>query len=395
MHRPYEMREDEYIHYRFEREKQQCERELAARQTELASLSGRAQKRRVELSLRVSVLAQYLKEIQNNGLALERESRYRREYMRLVKDAIRRGESVPSTVIAQRVEFERAVTGRQRYEKGRHTSFANHSIAVDTRLAETRGFKAKLQNGEPMRADILDEIVQGLDEIEAVIGSLCNLLHLTDITIVHTRGKHPFMRGDASGLYLPSEKTVTIGTATRTGCLIRSLAHELLGHWLDYEAGKSYGASTRVRKGQHYIDASALSEYSVRHGANNPDRALREDGYLIALAASRMQDQRLAVRVTRKKSGDLHDLTAEDIEIYKFILGRGNYWLAPREVLARLCEEFCAKRAAAPQLAFEPFDWYTHRAAYWSEEDFTMLEPLVEKALRWRLNILNERTEAK
>jgi hypothetical protein len=120
-----------------------------------------------------------------------------------------------------------------------------------------------------------------------------------------------------------------------------------------------------------------------------------EDGYLIALAASKMKDQRLAVRVTRKSPDELDELEPEDIEIYKFILGRGDYWLAPREVLARLCEQFCARRSVAPQIAFEPFDWYTHRAAYWSEDDFTVLEPLVERALRWRLNLLNERAEEK
>lgn len=392
--RPYEMSEAEYIRYRFETQKRDCELERAAKQAELEIISERARKRRLELLLRLRVLTRTLEAFEREGLTPERESHYRREYMQLIKDAIRRGENVPYSIIAQRIEFRRALTGRQRYEKGRHTSFANRSIGVDARLVDTRGFKAKLQNGKPLRAETLDEIAQGLDEIEAVIGSLRNSLRSTDITIAHTLGKHPFMRGDAGGLYLPSERTVTIGTATHAGHAIRSLTHELLGHWLDYEAGKALGVSTRVKKGRRFVDASALSEYSVRNGVNHPNRTLREDGYLIALAASLVRDRALAEKMTRKKVSDVGNLAAEDIEIYKFVLGHGDYWLAPREVLARLCEQFCAKRFAAPQVAFEEFEWFARRAAYWSEENFAMLEPLIENALRWRLNILTEREDA-
>ena len=89
------------------------------------------------------------------------------------------------------------------------------------------------------------------------------------------------------------------------------------------------------------------------------------------------------------------ELGEEDIEIYKFVLGHGDYWLAPREILARLCEQFCAKRFAAPQIAFEPFEWHTKRAAYWSADNFVMLEPLIEQALRWRMEILVAHVNAK
>lgn len=385
---PYAMYEAEYIRYRFEQQKRNYENERAAKQAEMETIGARAHKRRLELGLRLRVLSRTLEQFTNGGLEPERESFYRREYMKLVKDAIRRGENVPQSIIAQRVEFERAFTGRQRYEKGRHTSFANQSIAIDTRLLETRGVKVKLQNGKQIRVETLDEIARGLDEIEAVVGSLRDALRATDITIAHTFGKHPFMRGDAGGLYLPSEKTVTIGTATHSGYAIRSLAHELLGHWLDYEAGKAYRVTTRVKKGRRFMDSSALSEYGVRYGINHENSSVREDGYLIARAASLIRDRAFAEKVTRKKVSDVTDLTPDDIEIYKFVLGRGDYWLAPREVFARLCEQFCAKRFADAQIAFESFEWYARRAAYWSEENFAILEPLVVKALCWRLGLL-------
>ena len=391
---PFEMLEADYIQYRFEHSRQSFERERAAIQTELENISERAHKRRLELFLRLRVLTRTLEEFDNEGLSPTRATDYRHEYMRLVKDAIRRGENVPHFIFVQRIEFQRAFTGRQRYEKGRHTSFANQSIAIDMRLLDTRGIKVKLQNGKPMCVETLAEIARGLDEIEAVVGSLHNVLRATDVTLAHTSGKHPFMRGDAGGLYLPAERTVTIGTATHSGHVIRSLAHELLGHWLDYEAGKAQGVTTRVKKGRHFVDASALSEYSVRFGMQHQDSAIRQDGYLIALAASLMRDRALAEKVTRKNGADVTDVEAEDIEIYKFVLGRGDYWLAPREVFARLCEQFCAKRFHAPEIAFESFAWYARRAAYWAEDNFIVLEPLIEQALRWRLGLLGQRWKA-
>lgn len=384
----FEMREDAYIQFRFARVKASFERERAEKQNELEMLGPRAHAKRVALLLRLKQIAHALEEIEQKGLTPERESKYRLEYRDRIKSAIRQGKPVPLAIIAQRVEFRRAYDGRARYEKGRHTSFANQSIATDLRLWETRGVKIKLQNGEMMRAAIAEEIERGLDEIEAAVGrSLRDMLKVTDITIAHTQGKHPFMRGDAGGLYSSLDRTVTIGTRTYGGRLIRSLAHELLGHWLDYEAGTTMRAETRVRKGKHYITVNALSEFSVAHGQRSEDQAVREDGYVIACAASRMRDRMLAEKIARQKDQDA-ELGPDDREIYRFVLGRGDYYYRPREIWARLCEMWAARHFGQPIVAFETFEWYTQRAAYWSATDFEILEPLVATALRWRLTRL-------
>lgn len=380
----FERSEDEYIRFRFEKNKVSFERERAAKQKELEMLGPRAHSKRLALLLRLKAIAHILAEIEQHGLTPECENKYRLEYRDRIKDAIRRAEPVPPAIIAQRVEFQRAFDGRARYEKGRHTSFANNSIAVDLRLWESRGVKIKLQNGEAMRATIAEEIARGLDEIEAAVDcSLRDALKATNITIAHTQGKHPFMRGDAGGLYSSTDRTVTIGTRTHTGRLIRSLAHELLGHWLDYEAGRTMRAETRVRKGKHYISVSALSEYSVARGQHSEDRDVREDGYVIAFAASRMRDRMLAEKIARQKDQNT-ELEPDDREIYRFVLGRGDYYYRPREIWARLCEMWAARHFAEPTIAFEPFDWYTQRAAYWSATDFEILKPLVAKAIQWR-----------
>lgn len=384
----FEMSEDEYIAFRFAKTQVSFERERAAKQKELEMLGPRAHAKRLALLLRLKQIAHALEEIEQKGLTPERESKYRLEYRDRIKDAIRQGKPVPLAIIAQRVEFQRAFDGRARYEKGRHTSFANHSIAVDLRLWQTRGVKIMLQNGEMMRAAIAAEIERGLDEIEAAVGcSLRDALKATNITIAHTQGKHPFMRGDAGGLYSSTDRTVTIGTRTRTGRLIRSLAHELLGHWLDYGAGATMQAETRVKKGKHYLSISALSEYSVARGQHRDDLSLREDGYVIAFAASRMLDRTLAEKIARQKDQDT-ELQPDDREIYRFVLGRGDYYYRPREIWARLCEMWAARHFAQPTIAFETFEWYTQRAAYWSAADFEILDSLIANALRWRLTRL-------
>ncbi|HZQ09842.1 MAG TPA: hypothetical protein VFD70_24910 [Anaerolineae bacterium] len=384
----FEMSEDEYIRFRFAKTQVSFERERAAKQNELGMLGPRAHAKWLALVLRLKAVERALEEIEQHGLTPERVNKYRLEYRDRIKDAIRHGEPVPPAIIAQRVEFQRAFDGRARYEKGRHTSFANNSIAVDLRLWESRGVKIKLQNGDAMRAEVAEEIARGLEEIEAAVGcSLCGLLKATNITIAHTQGKHPFMRGDAGGLYSSTDRTVTIGTHTRTGRLIRSLAHELLGHWLDYEAGATMQAETRVKKGKHYLSISALSEYSVAHGQRSEDRDVCEDGYVIAFAASRMRDRMLAEKIARQKDQDM-GLAPDDREIYRFVLGRGDYYYRPREIWARLCEMWAARHFAQSAIAFETFEWYTQRAAYWSATDFEILEPLVANALHWRLTRL-------
>lgn len=142
---------------------------------------------------------------------------------------------------------------------------------------------------------------------------------------------------------------------------------------------------TRVRKGKRYVSASALSEYSVAHGQSSEDRAVREDGYVIALAASTMLDRTLAEKIVRQRDEDA-GLEPDDRETYRFVLGRGDYYYRPREIWARLCEMWAACHMAHPSIAFEPFEWYTQRAAYWSATDFEILEPLVAQALHWRLD---------
>ncbi len=381
----FEMNEDEYIWFRFAKSKVSFERERIARNKELQTIGPRAHSKRLALLLRLKAIARALEEIEQQGLTPERENKYRLEYGDRIRDAIRHGEPVPPAIIAQRVEFQRAFDGRARYEKGRHTSFANNSIAVDLRLWESRGVKIKLQNGDAMRVQVAEEIARGLDEIEAAVDcSLHDALKATNITIAHTQGKHPFMRGDAGGLYSSTDRTVTIGTCTNMGRLIRSLAHELLGHWLDYEAGATMQAETRVRKGKHYLSISALSEHSVARGQHSADSDMREDGYLIALAASRMRDRMLAEKIARQKDHDA-ELEPDDREIYRFVLGRGDYYYRPREIWARLCEMWTARHVVEPTIAFEPYAWYTQRAAYWSATDFEILEPLVAKAIQWRL----------
>lgn len=381
----FELREAEYIRFRFAKTKTSFERERAAIESQVKRLGPRAHSKRLALLLRLRVIAHALQEFERSGLTPELENRYRLEYRDRIQDAIRHGIAVPPAIVAQRVEFQRAWDGRARYEKGRHTSFANKSIAVDLRLWETRGVKIKLQNGDLMRADIADEIERGLDEIETAVGySLRDRLQATDVTIAHTQGKHPFMRGDAGGLYSSADRTVTIGTRTHAGRLIRSLAHELLGHWLDYEAGAKMQVETRVRKGKRYTSASALSEFSVTHKQSGEDGPVRADGYVIALAASTMLDRTLAEKIARQKDEDA-GLEPDDREIYRFVLGRGDYYDRPREIWARLCEMWAAHHMAQPIIAFESFEWYTQRAAYWSAADFEILEPLVAQSLHWRL----------
>lgn len=144
---------------------------------ELAGVGSRAVKRRAELERDIQLWERELAAFAE-GLPPYRRQRWEKEYRAAVRKAISSGKEVPDTVVAQDTQFGKAVTARQRYEKGRHTSFANQSSAVNTSPQAERGYKAKRQDGKAITPAQLAEIAAGMDEIEQVVGPLSDIFQV-------------------------------------------------------------------------------------------------------------------------------------------------------------------------------------------------------------------------
>lgn len=304
---------------------------------------------------------------------------FKTEYAGLVRKAVSQGRPVPDAVIRQKPEFILARSARERYEKGRHTSFANKSIAVNDTMQKDEGFKVKRQDGKPITDEQIKEISTGVDEMAEVLGpELRDMMRGTDLTISHTNGKHPFL-SDAGGMYHPVDRTISAGIDDFLGRPVRALAHEL-GHWLDYESGRVLNTSALIRpkSGGPSTETKYVSE------------ADRQTKPLYELARRTMSDTRQAEKMVKTtKLSDLPDDERAQIERMKVVLGP--YWHEPRELWARMFEQHIATTLGRASLAAESPERYQNMPAWWTAAAWEKIAPLFEEALKTRMDAMRER----
>lgn len=293
----------------------------------------------------------------DSGEWATRNSNYLREtYQKEVKEAIKHGKPVPFEIIKQYPEFTKAQDSRERYDKGRHTSFANVSIAVDTRHQENHGIKIKLQDGTAMQDKYADEIIRCLTQFQAVVGDITPIMKRENITIAHTKGKHPFL-STAGGVYHPTDITVTIGVSNAAAG-----AHELC-HFLDETAKRRY----KDQKLYNY-DLIAFAKKNMNGGIYAVERA-------IALNKYKSEEE---LKVARR---------------LRVMLGA--YWKRVEEVLARLVEQYVAYKnreipATDTALLHQPYQEYTTLPGWWDDETFVGMVPQIEAELKRKIELARD-----
>jgi 2'-5' RNA ligase/flagellar biosynthesis GTPase FlhF len=372
--RPYEVLEADYLAHKRAGQIRNYERGIADEEAALAKLGPKATTSRQKHEVTIAGWKLRLQELKTGT---RDDARWREEYAATVKKAISTGKAVPAAVITQRPEFTKAVDARARYDKGRHTSFANKSVAVDSGTVAEYGVKVKRQDGTAITDEQVRHITTGIREIEKAIGPIGNILRALDPTVAHTNGKFPFMRGDAGGLYSPDERTITVGISDLRGRPIRALAHEV-GHLLDISAGVAMGVSTRVHGASRSYDSHSLAE--VDSAAAN---VIRE-------ATRRINDTREVQRLVKAELGKQE--TADDkADVQRAKVQLGPYWRSPREVFARLFEQYVADELGARSEAADAPTVYGRQPGWWTVEAFAEMKPKVKAAIDERLGILRER----
>lgn len=278
------------------------------------------------------------------------QSSLKDKYVTEVKNAIKKGKPVPYDVIKQYPEFTKSQNARERYEKGKHTSFANVSIAVDDTRKETHGIKIKLQSGKAMTDKKADEIVKTLSQFQGAVGDITQIMKKEDLTVSHTAGKHPFL-SNAAGMYRPWDKTVTMGYPGVA-------AHEY-GHFIDETAKKHKDAP------KYDFELLARAKSSFNGGVER------------------------AISLSKRKSKD------ELVDARNLRVHLGTYWKRPEEIFARMVEQYTAyKNQDVPikdhELTHRSFKKYTETPAYWDEESFDMLLPALETEIHRKIELAEE-----
>jgi hypothetical protein len=387
---PWQLTESEYIERGVNRQLRSAQRSAEHYAAELAGFTPRVgAKRRMSAQINYDWWSDMALVLAGGEPATERRysgaefrqkvsESLRKEYIEVVRKAISTGEDVPAAIVAQYPEFTVARDARARYDKGRHTSFANRSVAIDERTRPTRGFKTKRQDGKEISPDQIEEIGEVVSEVEEVLGSLREFLFATDLTIAHTSGKHPFL-STAGGLYSPMDRTVTVGVATLSGP-VRAGAHEI-AHWFDFESGTAMGRSTSIlptKTGRKRVEVAYVSE--VDRLTADGDRAGRS---LIEDAKRSINDVLEVRRLLRAKQREVGEEEKEVIERTKIHLGP--YWTSPREIFARLFEQFVATRRGKQGTGHYAPGAYQRMAGWWTRDDFERLEARVEAEIKRRL----------
>jgi hypothetical protein len=382
----WEVLESEFLDEQARRQKKIFENSISWREQELEKLGPRAIRKREEAESAIAWQKKILGQL-NEGDTRFYDSTWRREYEATIKKAISKGMPVPQAVIEQRPEFKLAETARERYEKGRHTSFANVSIAINESMKRERGFKVKRQDGKAISDQQISEVTTGVNEVESVVGSLKGLFEKTNITIAHTSGKHPFL-SMAGGQYSVNDRTISTGVTNKfTKQPIPSLAHEF-GHWLDSEAGIAIGAETsEYTRNRKRRMTKSLAAYDSFIGSNP----------LISEARKTMRDRMEVQRLMKMKLKNLSDLEKKGkVQEVKVVLGP--YWHEKSEIWARLVEQYVAdelRNKDYPKVPRGRRDGYisartdyTLRAAYWDQKDFDKMKPEIKRQIDRRIKII-------
>jgi ADP-Ribosyltransferase in polyvalent proteins len=345
------------------------EQSVAWNEDAVKKLGPKATAKREELERHIAWWKEAGAKLKADGPSQGDRERWRDEYVETIRKAISKGIAVPEDVIAQRPEFRKAKTARQTYEKGRHTSFANESVAINAQTVEEHGFKTKRQDGKAITPQQVAEITTGIKEIEKVFGPLDDVMRKGKLTIAHTNGKHPFL-SDAGGLFSSGENTISVGISDMLGRPVRALAHEL-AHYVDYEAGRAQNKSTSVGKGKR---SASLAE------ADGPYHSLTSS------ARSKINHYREAMVLTKAKQSDAASEEGKAaIERSKVQLG--SYWREPREIFARLIEQYISTKLDGEAAVAVSKD-YTNLPGWWSKADFEKLMPDVEREMTRRLEII-------
>lgn len=448
----WEMTEEEILSHHLQREIQNLQHQIDQAEGRIREIEARPNaknkktKEQTELEGHLAFWKKYLAELQQTGFRQSEIDARKRDYVKTLAKNYKSQDEKKRTTIQrlflqwpegswQRTQLQKAQNSYEIYLKGRSTSFGNQTGCVDRSMEETRGYKIKCQNGDPLTSEdirektttiskrtamekeaetVRTEIEMGVSEIERILSPLLPntspqgqnnpyplrefFLH-TSITIAHTKGKHPFL-SKAGGMYSPDQRTISTGIRDFLKQPIPSLAHEW-AHWLDDEAGraKAIRVSTNLsnfRRRGKTITTSSMAEWSQQFNrSDEKHREKKEEHDLIRDAEKNMSHQREARKYfTPISKEDKEKLSDEKKTIKERItVHLGPYFHKPAEIWARLVEQYVSIKYQETGAIPVPFSVeldYTNLPAYWTKENFEPLIPTIESLIRLKLKILHQ-----
>lgn len=275
-------------------------------------------------------------------------------YDDVVVAALRSGYPVPDSVIEQR-----GVYAEERHEAA-HAAWGPNT---DLTLLEERGFSIRMADGQPVARALRDQVGSGMAAVEAALGLDASLWRKVGLTIIHTGGAPPSGLPTALGCFTPSASvTITLGPCQFPDPPLQNLAHEVV-HLLDCLRQRPPGrVADNLYHSMLWVDAAAGDEDAER------EEAL----FRRALDTMRCDGRECDCRNFRN-AAYCECLQRED-----------EYYGCPKEMFARLGEQYIALRTSPNPTATHPCDVYWELPFHWPRDAFAALADEVGAALERR-----------
>lgn len=171
--------------------------------------------------------------------------RMKERYIELVQQDLSKGYKYPEAVLNFIPEARKILNGRERYEKGLHTSFSAKDERINYDYKDQLGVGMKRQDGKELTLEQKQDIVEGVKDFEEALGlDMKKLGEEKQWVYVHLNGKNVFLKNGVGGLYREKGENISIsvgGTETVRQTLgggassikVHTVMSHELGHALD------------------------------------------------------------------------------------------------------------------------------------------------------------------
>ena len=297
------------------------------------------------------------------------------QYYLLVIEGIVSGNPVSEAVLAGDPVFREGHEAQKVRVARRTALYGPDGPNRYTDLLGTHGIALRMADWSPVEPELREQARKAMDGVESALGPCADIWRTAGLTIIYganaVSGKDP----DALGALHPDLMTIALARRYRDSPF-HMLPHEL-GHLLDLWRPHRPGFADYTI----YRMESAVA--SSGGGGSGRDVVL----YRRAVAAMRCGDCAGGCRTypggfaCRTRPGDCKCLPSPRTSACAGLQAMQAYFRSPREVWARLVEQYVATRASAGSRAVLPGTCYQALPPYWSREAFAALEPLIGEAI--------------
>jgi len=310
-------------------------------------------------------------------------------YVFCVSEAIAKGHPVSKKVLREDPSFLEVVEDKAEFMKTRLKACGSYGANRNVSVLREYGLALRREDKEPVGPELGEQVRGAMAAIARALdpsgrGLCADAWRQAGVTIVYN-GSQPILEDPRLGGAFHSDLRTIVLRSTYPGRPMCYLGHEV-AHLLDFDGRQPTGPA------DHSV---YRSEAAV--AAPDRDRHAREEEDLYRLAVANMTcgtcmggcgwyPDGFACR-TSPGGCACHPAAAtrKAVPVCGHLQAQGAIYRRPREVWARLVEQYIAWRTPGAGVATLPASCYLDRPTYWDEAAFEWLTPTIEAVVGRRI----------